>query len=91
LATALELKQVGEALVLFWLIWLILGWSLCLGSGGAENKGLYRVHQFSKVEMFVLCHPDKSEAMHQELLNIELELLTSLGLHFQYAILNILF
>jgi threonyl-tRNA synthetase len=59
-------------------------WGGLAGSGGAEHKGLYRVHQFSKVEMFVLCHPDKSEAMHKELLDIELDILTSLGLHFQY-------
>ena len=41
------------------------------GSHGRESKGLYRVHQFSKVEMFVLTRPEDSEAMHDELLAIE--------------------
>ena len=41
------------------------------GSAGRESKGLYRVHQFTKVEMFVFCRPEDSEAMHQHLLEIE--------------------
>jgi seryl-tRNA synthetase len=41
------------------------------GSHGRESKGLYRVHQFSKVEMFVLTRPEDSEAMHEELLALE--------------------
>ena len=40
------------------------------GSHGRESKGLYRVHQFSKVEMFVYCRPEESEAMHDELVAI---------------------
>lgn len=53
------------------------------GAAGAAGKGLYRVHQFSKVEMFVVCTPEQSEAMHQELLDIEVEMFTELGLHFK--------
>ena len=53
------------------------------GAAGAAGKGLYRVHQFSKVEMFILCTPEQSEALHQELLDLELELFTDLGLHFK--------
>ncbi|MDJ0865010.1 MAG: serine--tRNA ligase [Myxococcota bacterium] len=41
------------------------------GSYGRESKGLYRVHQFSKVEMFVITRPEDSEAMHAELLALE--------------------
>jgi seryl-tRNA synthetase len=41
------------------------------GAPGQYSKGLYRVHQFSKVEMFIFCKPDQSEAMHQYLLDIE--------------------
>ncbi len=41
------------------------------GAAGRESKGLYRVHQFSKVEMFVFVHPDESDAMHQRMLGIE--------------------
>jgi len=53
------------------------------GSAGAASRGLYRVHQFSKVEMFVICHPDQSDAIHQEILEIEKEMFESLGLHFK--------
>jgi len=41
------------------------------GSAGRESKGLYRVHQFTKVEMFAFTRPEDSEAMHEELLRIE--------------------
>jgi seryl-tRNA synthetase len=48
-------------------------------------RGLYRVHQFSKVEMFGICRPEDSEAMHEELITIEEDLYTSLGLHFKWV------
>jgi len=41
------------------------------GSHGRESRGLYRVHQFTKVEMFVFTRPEESEAAHEELLAIE--------------------
>jgi seryl-tRNA synthetase len=41
------------------------------GAAGQYSKGLYRVHQFSKVEMFIFCKPDQSDSMHQYLLDIE--------------------
>ncbi|MEW5297789.1 MAG: hypothetical protein WDW36_000973 [Sanguina aurantia] len=53
------------------------------GASGAAGKGLYRVHQFSKVEMFVLCTPEQSDALHAELIGIEVEMFTELGLHFK--------
>lgn len=53
------------------------------GAAGAATKGLYRVHQFSKAEMFVLCRPEDSETFHNELIQIEEDLFTSLGLHFK--------
>ncbi|WIA23340.1 hypothetical protein OEZ85_000104 [Tetradesmus obliquus] len=53
------------------------------GASGAAGKGLYRVHQFTKVEMFVLATPEQSDALHQELIGIEQELFTELGLHFK--------
>ncbi|XP_049849145.1 LOW QUALITY PROTEIN: uncharacterized protein LOC126317514 [Schistocerca gregaria] len=49
----------------------------------SEARGLYRLHQFSKVEMFVLCRPEKAKKTHQELLDIQCELLQELGLHFR--------
>lgn len=53
------------------------------GAAGAATRGLYRVHQFSKVEMFVLCRPEDSNAFHEELIEIEESLFSSLGLHFK--------
>ena len=50
------------------------------GAPGAASKGLYRLHQFSKVEMFVGCPPTESEAIHKELLGIATEWCTDLGL-----------
>jgi len=41
------------------------------GAAGKESKGLYRVHQFTKVELFALTRPEDSEPMHAELLGIE--------------------
>jgi seryl-tRNA synthetase len=41
------------------------------GAHGRESRGLYRVHQFTKTEMFVFSTPDESDAIHDELLAIE--------------------
>lgn len=53
------------------------------GSAGQFSKGLYRVHQFSKVEMFIYCVPEESDAIHDQLLAIEEEIFTGLGLAYQ--------
>ncbi len=53
------------------------------GTYGKSSKGLYRVHQFTKLEMFVFCRPEESEKMHQELLKIEKEIVNGLGLPFR--------
>ena len=57
------------------------------GSYGKIGKGLYRVHQFTKLEMFVYCKPDESEAMHKEILDIEREIVG--GLKLPYRVLDI--
>lgn len=44
------------------------------------------MHQFSKVEMFVLCTPQQSEALLEELADIEKEMFTELGLHFKILV-----
>jgi seryl-tRNA synthetase len=44
------------------------------GAAGRASRGLYRVHQFTKVEMFVFCLPEQSDAMHEELRQIECDL-----------------
>lgn len=53
------------------------------GAYGKASKGMYRVHQFTKLEMFVYCKPDESELMHKELLEIEKEICRGLDIHYR--------
>ncbi len=53
------------------------------GAPGRDTRGLYRVHQFTKVEMFAFCAPDQSESIHRELLRIEEQIFQGLGLSYQ--------
>jgi seryl-tRNA synthetase len=53
------------------------------GSYGKDTRGIFRVHQFDKVEMFVYTTPDEAEAEHQRLLAWEKQWLTALELPFQ--------
>ena len=53
---------------------------------GKQSKGLYRLHQFSKVEMFSICKQEESEQMHEELLRIQEEILSDLALPYRYSI-----
>jgi len=59
------------------------------GAGGRESRGLYRVHQFTKVELFVFCEGDlaASEAHHAELVAIEEEIFAALEI--PYRVLDI--
>ena len=52
------------------------------GAAGQFSKGLYRVHQFDKVEMFVYCTPEQSDELHHKLREIEEEIFSGLGLPF---------
>jgi seryl-tRNA synthetase len=56
------------------------------GAAGQYSKGLYRVHQFSKVEMFIFCRPDRSEQMHEYLLDIEERIFQ--GLEIPYRVVD---
>ncbi|CAO3688588.1 unnamed protein product [Rhizopus stolonifer] len=53
------------------------------GHGSAEERGLYRVHQFSKVELFTVTTPSQSEGMLQELRSLQEEMFKELGLCFR--------
>ncbi|KAM1119894.1 hypothetical protein ACFX2B_043420 [Malus domestica] len=53
------------------------------GAAGTASRGLYRVHQFSKLEMFIFCRPEDSDLYHEELIRIEEDLFSSLGLHYK--------
>jgi seryl-tRNA synthetase len=64
-----------------------VGYSHCFrqesGAYGKYSKGLYRVHQFTKVEMFIYCLPEDSDAFHQEILHHEEEIIKDLGLPYR--------
>jgi seryl-tRNA synthetase len=57
------------------------------GAAGKDTRGMFRVHQFDKVEMFVFCEPERSRDEHDRLLAIEEALVQELGL--PYRVLNI--
>lgn len=67
------------------------GWSSCFrreaGSYGKDTRGIIRVHQFDKLEMFVYCDPAEAEAEHQRLLNLEREMLSAVEV--PYRIIDI--
>lgn len=53
------------------------------GSYGKFSKGLYRVHQFTKIELFAICLPQDSDSIHQEILSIEEEITGGLGIPYR--------
>ncbi|HEX8121304.1 MAG TPA: serine--tRNA ligase [Solirubrobacteraceae bacterium] len=57
------------------------------GAAGRDTRGIFRVHQFNKVEMFSFVRPEDSAAEHDRLLSIEEEMLQELGL--PYRVVNI--
>ncbi len=67
------------------------GWSSCFrreaGSYGKDTRGIIRVHQFDKLEMFVYCKPEDAVEQHQALLKMEREMLSAVGV--PYRIIDI--
>ncbi|TPW78029.1 serine--tRNA ligase [Schumannella soli] len=63
------------------------GWSTCYrreaGSHGKDNRGIIRVHQFQKLEMFVYITPEDAEAEHARLVAAQERMLQSLGLSYR--------
>jgi seryl-tRNA synthetase len=53
------------------------------GAYGKYSKGLYRVHQFNKVEMYVFCEPNDAEEWHDKLVNIEEEICQELEIPYR--------
>jgi seryl-tRNA synthetase len=67
------------------------GWSSCFrreaGSYGKDTRGIIRVHQFDKLEMFVYCKPEDAVAQHRALLDMEREMLSAVEV--PYRIIDI--
>jgi seryl-tRNA synthetase len=57
------------------------------GAAGKDTHGMFRVHQFDKVEMFVFCRPEESWDEHERLLAVEEELAQAVGL--PYRVVNV--
>src|SRR5919108_1736859 len=68
-----------------------VGYSTCFrresGAAGKDTRGMFRVHQFDKVEMFVFTRPEESPEEHENLLAIEEELVQELGI--PYRVVNV--
>jgi seryl-tRNA synthetase len=64
-----------------------VGYSTCFrreaGAAGKDTRGIFRVHQFDKVEMFSFCHPDRSPEEHDFMRGVEEEVLQDLGLPYR--------
>ncbi len=64
-----------------------VGFSSCFrreaGTYGKDTRGIFRVHQFDKVEMFSFCHPDQSWEEHEYLFGLEQRLIQALGLPYR--------
>jgi seryl-tRNA synthetase len=57
------------------------------GAAGRDTRGIFRTHQFDKVEMFSFCHPERSWEEHELILSLERRIADALGLH--YRVVNI--
>lgn len=53
------------------------------GAAGRDTRGIFRVHQFDKIEMFTFTDADASPAEHLRILGVQEEILTALGLHYR--------
>jgi seryl-tRNA synthetase len=88
---ALASLHMGEALETDELPRLYAGFSTNFrreaGAAGKDTRGMFRVHQFDKVEMFAYCLPEESAEWHERLLANEEELVQALGI--PYRVVNI--
>ena len=66
------------------------GYSTCFrreaGAAGRDTRGIFRVHQFDKVEMFFFAHPERSREHHEEILAIEEDLVSGLGIAYRVVV-----
>jgi seryl-tRNA synthetase len=56
------------------------------GASGRSSKGLYRVHQFEKLELFVICRPEDSAVYHEKILALQEEIYTELGIPYRVVL-----
>ncbi|KAI5152525.1 seryl-tRNA synthetase [Enteropsectra breve] len=68
------------------------GDSLCFrkeaGAYGKDNAGIFRVHQFDKIEQFVICKAEDSNAMHEEMIKVSEEFYKTLDISYQVVLIS---
>ncbi|MGA2530800.1 MAG: serine--tRNA ligase [Acidimicrobiales bacterium] len=66
------------------------GYSTCFrreaGAAGRDTRGIFRVHQFDKVEMFFFAHPERSKEHHEEILALEEDIVGALGIAYRVVV-----
>jgi seryl-tRNA synthetase len=66
-------------------------WTSCFrreaGTYGAHERGLIRIHQFEKVELYTICEPERAVAEQERMLACAEDILQKLGLHYQVSLL----
>ena len=66
------------------------GYSTCFrreaGAAGRDTRGIFRVHQFDKVEMFFFAHPESSKDLHEQILAIEEDIVAGLGIAYRVVL-----
>ncbi|GAB2984501.1 serine--tRNA ligase [Frigoribacterium salinisoli] len=76
-----EILDVDEAPIRY------AGWSTCYrreaGAAGKDNRGILRVHQFNKLEMFSYVHPDRAEQEHEALVGLQEQMLQAMELEYR--------
>lgn len=71
---------------------MLAGESLCFrreaGAYGKDNAGIFRVHQFEKIEQFVVCSPKESNKLHEKIIGISEDFYKSLDISFQVVLIS---
>ena len=66
-------------------------WTSCFrreaGGYGATERGLIRIHQFEKVELYTVCTPEQAQEEHERMLTCTQDILNQLGLHYRISLL----
>ena len=87
---ALAALHQGEILPVEELPLRYAGYSTCFrreaGAAGRDTRGIFRVHQFDKVEMFFFVRPELSKEVHEEVLAIEEDLVKTLGIAYRVVV-----
>lgn len=87
---ALAALHQGEILPVDELPLRYAGYSTCFrreaGAAGRDTRGIFRVHQFDKVEMFFFARPERSREHHEEILAIEEDLVGGLGIAYRVVV-----